>query len=1150
MHAVAALQAPTRPETERLANLDADTELRPVATDATIGVTWSVAVNDKLGLGAGVATGLGDQASGELALTYDLVGIAVRRRARFDFDRSWKPLEEKIELPPDFSDPNGVQLGGSFAPQVLNKTWDVDVRIAGQPAPKKLLLNGVAPYEFTTGNPEGDEELVRVYPLWPCCPPGYDKDLPGLFHVVHWHETGGGAVLETPTSWRFTDSISTLRFLRPAWAHPAVYGGLEAGTMVAAAEIGQPGVVARADFDEDAAFCRVRLAWPRGAGVTLVAFDGAGQEVRRVELASGTGSHQTVMLGAQGPIRRLELRAYRPLTPGFSTAVVAAASASGPVGSMLEVDEIAYVGLRDYLDVLTAVAACDGGVPGGSGGFDGSGKLAFLPNHEYEVKLTTRVSVAHPSTPAAAADVEEFVYFRTKGLPGLNAVASTGDEVQPYVRGAYAGGRAARIYREEPVTLAFSEGFHVAVPLAVRPPGSAAEHATLLQMQLLVTPEIAVSASTAFTVTADDWIATHHGAGTPPPPSRGDHSWFPVKALAQSMPSPMISTDPLRHRLAVMTQRSAASCGLADPRDVTGTVLVAPPQGSPDPASDPPESGELWPGNSRYTASVRVQGAGFVDRRPFAEGDETAFSVSSASGAAAWTVADGELQVSADGPSFGLFGEPDWDHLTVVAGIARTDTGTDDAPAGPLAAGVGFGLETASGAPRGLFATVELPAGGEPGRLVVRRRDSAGGPLTELGAAELPAEVPAATEPVALEVTSFDDRLRASVGETIVEVDRGEIRAGRLCLTADGQATFRSLQVRGLDLYAFPFAVSRFRSFVDHIGSWEGRLPEIAADALGPGTTTATVAELWSTTAGDVATVMAPEAPSAERERVFAAWVAGLGLPLQDDVTTLELSRVVEGAQTRALLIESPEALDFTEEIDAALIHRTRTGPRPPRPPRPPLGPIDSLSARLRSVRDGLERVTLEPRRPDRRPGLPPVDEAILDVEPVGDDLRLSLHPAFASAGELFVVAVGADNARLLYRGLVRPGPVPGRPVFLNAELTGPLPRRLPAGSELVAALGDAEAGTVLLATDDLIRLLGRWRRQPVEVDVPIPVRVIQNGDGRRALVIPLAGTAATPLFAGPHRLVLSLTRKRWETTAAADELNTYEREATLRFDL
>ena len=302
VHSVAQLQAPTRPEAERLANLEADAALQPVATDATIGITWSVAVNDKLGLGGGVADGLGDQRSGDLDLSYDLVGIAVRRRPRFGPDRTWQPLEQKVELGPDFSDPNGVQLNGSFGPQVLNKTWDVDIQIAGQPAAKKLLLNGVAPYEFTTANPEADEQIVHGNPRWPCCPP-FEKDLAGLFHHVTWRAVSAGAELEAPAAWRFTDSLSTLRFLRSAWSHPAGYAGLPPDTLVAAAELGLPGVVARADLEEDAAFCRVRMAWPRAVNVTLVALDGAGTEVRRLELGGGSASHQMVMLGAEGPIR-------------------------------------------------------------------------------------------------------------------------------------------------------------------------------------------------------------------------------------------------------------------------------------------------------------------------------------------------------------------------------------------------------------------------------------------------------------------------------------------------------------------------------------------------------------------------------------------------------------------------------------------------------------------------------------------------------------------------------------------------------------------------------------------------------------------------------------------------------------------------------
>ena len=251
-------------------------------------------------------------------------------------------------------------------------------------------------------------------------------------------------------------------------------------------------------------------------------------------------------------------------------------------------------------------------------------------------------------------------------------------------------------------------------------------------------------------------------------------------------------------------------------------------------------------------------------------------------------------------------------------------------------------------------------------------------------------------------------------------------------------------------------------------------------------------------------------------------------------MTTLELSRVVDSALTRALLLESPEPLDFTEEIEAKLIHRKRVGPRPPRPPRPPVGPPIALAGGPG----------------ERHTRLPELDEAILDVQPVRDGLRLLLHPAFASARELSVLVVGESPPAELYRGRIRVPIVPGSPVVLLAENIGPVPRRLPAGSEVAEALAQAKTGTVLLATNDLLDLLGRRRPQVTEVDVEIPVRVLQSGDARRVLVIPLSGVAASALSPGPYRLILRLSRRRWETTDPADSLNTYEREATLHLDL
>ena len=1133
LHTVNELRAPTRPEAVRLANLAANAALRPIATDATIAVTWAVPINDKLGIGGGVVGGRGDQSSGDLSLAYDLVGIAVRRRARFGADRSWKPLEQKIELGPDFSDPSGPVLDGTFAPQVLNKVWDVDVRVEGQPAAKKLLLNAVAPYEFTISNPEGDEELVRDNPSWPCCHEPDDKDLDALFHRIGWRPVDAGVALSVGT---FSDSASTLRFLRPAWTHPAGFSGLPDGTIVASVAMGEPGVIARADFDEDVALCSIRLAWPRAARVTLVTFGEAGKEVGRRELGTATtASFQTLLFGAGGPIRRLEVRAAMPAGAAPGSIVDA------PAGALVEIDEVAYVGLRDYLDVLVAAEACDGGTPGGPGGFEGKGKLALLPNHEYEIALTTRVTVAHPSKPAASADVQEFAYVRTKGLPGLNAVARVGEEIEAYVRSAYR--RDELVYREEPVALAFAEGFHVAVPLAVRPPGSALEQTTLLRMQLLVTPDLAAAGGSVVTTTAEDWVVTHRGSGLPPVLD-GGIVWHPVLSTASTAASAMRSADPVKERLAVMTQRAAVTCDLADPRQVIGAVLVAPPVGGgPDPLGTPPA--QLWPAGERFTAHVRVQGAPFVDRRPFVAGDETALTPAVLGGPgslSSWTVEEGRLRVAGAGRRFAMFGEPTWDHVTVLCGVVP----------GAASAGVGFGIP--AGLPsRGLFACVEAGVGGGPARLVIRRR-TASGPLTEISAVALGADVGAGDEPIPLEVTSFDDRLRASVGDAVVEVDRGDLREGRLCLTADGPAAFASLQVHGLDMYAYRFGVSRYRSFEEHVGSWSGRLDTLSPDALGPGTTTATVAALWSATSAEVVAAMSAAASSADRERVFARWSSGLGLALKDDVTAFEVSRWVEGALARALLIESPEPLDFIEEVTVTLVERQAGGPAQPlapgstggavRPPRPGRVPT------RRPLIDRLEQVAkagVKPLAPTS--GLPPVDEVILSVEVVDDDVRLTLDPALANAGAVAVVVVDEGGRAELYRGLVRPAFLPGRPAILQASPAGAL-GALPAGSELAPELARAQPGAVLLVSKDLLDLIGRWAGEALQVDVEIDVQVLQNGDGRRALIIPVLGSATPGLANAPHRLTLALSRKRWPTTDPADAVNSYARSTTIALDL
>ena len=217
---------------------------------------------DRLGLGTGCATMRQATVRGSHPHLRAGPGLAVRRRARFGADRSWHQLSDRIELTTDFSDPGGVQLQGAFAEQVLAATWDLDQQVAGQPAAKRLLLNGVAPYEFATSDARSDEQLVRFATGWPCCRPPDDKDLADLFHRVHWRDALAG--VDLPARSRFSDSTSSIRFPRGGWTHPAQFAGAPAGTMVAVTPIASPGVAARADLD------RRRVlpvpAWPGPAG--------------------------------------------------------------------------------------------------------------------------------------------------------------------------------------------------------------------------------------------------------------------------------------------------------------------------------------------------------------------------------------------------------------------------------------------------------------------------------------------------------------------------------------------------------------------------------------------------------------------------------------------------------------------------------------------------------------------------------------------------------------------------------------------------------------------------------------------------------------------------------------------------------------------
>jgi hypothetical protein len=1144
------LRRPAAPELDRTARFDASRDLAPVATDAEIAIDFSVPVDDGLALdGTGVAAA-GTQTSGDLTLRYEVIGYQVRRRPRFGADRGWEPVDTRRELPLDFSDPAGAELAGSFAPQVLTTRWDLTAAGSGEQLAKKLLINAETPFEFATRDHARDEQLVRANPAWPCCPAPEERvrRLAAAQHEADFRTALLGAATETTRT--FSASDSTLRLLRPYAVVVAAPTGLPAGTQVAAFRLGGAATIARAVLDEDAVRATVRLAWdPAPADLAVLAFDANGDEVARVRRSLATGSSFVdVAISGRGPIRTFELHL-----------LVAQAPPTG--AAYLYFDRAAYLGVDDYRRELVQEAACEERERRGDASAAGAGKVFFLPNHEYELGITTRVTISHPSVPEESAEVTEHVAFRTKGLPGLNAVTTIGEEVTPYTESIYTGGRGV-LYREEPVAVAYDERLSIVVPYEARRPGTGAEWATLLRYQLLVRPEVAVEAGTPMTTGSTDWIVEHRRPVLEPL-----LAWRRLDSASWIRARETTSTNPQRHRLADLTERPEVTCALPDPRVVTGSVLIAPPQGDVDPDH---ADRELWLAGRRYAATVVAsthpdRGTPHVARDRFVAEDATAFRYVGATGAdvAAWSIDDGMLRApGAAALQRALFGEATWNHVTVRASIA----------VGATTAGVATAIADPA-SPRAILALVERSVA--PGRVVLYRHT--GDALEELAAAPLAAGAGTADTPTELVVDLFDDRLRARVGEVTIEADRGELRDGQLALVGDGGTGFAALAVAGIPVQVFSFQTSRYRSFEAHIGSFSGRIDVAGPDLLGAGTTRETVASLRARTATAIAAAMTPEAPEADRQRLFEEWIGQLGLALKEEVPKLELTRFAQAGRADLLLLESPEPLDFVQEVRIRVTRRQarRSGParvldrlrdrigdliriavpgfdprdpappvpipRVPTPPGPGPRPLPfGAKPRVRDLLDAaLDRGASGPK------ATPEHALEIVDAIERPGGLDVTILGKQGLAGELIFARRSDDGSGgvELYRAIMgKPSGTSARAGAAKVHAT-----RMDAATidmdRVRHLIPDLRPGAIAALDPRLGGVLGP--HSTVYEWVEVTLTVLQDATSRRALIIP-----AAPLGAGTHRLRFQLDRARWRESEPAAADASYRRELELSLEL
>jgi hypothetical protein len=871
-------------------------DLPIVAVDAGISVEFSNPVANDAAIATDTyinGTDLSVQKSGDLTIRYALTGIAIQRSPRFgDGAGTWTDLVAAVDTELDLAG------GGTLhVTPAVSFRWDADSRADGVLSPKRLLINSRTPYSVTLGSSRNDQEAVASDPGFPCC--GRTKPPPVRWHSIDF--TAMAAGLRLPSAERFSADGDWWHWTQP----PVTINGFAtfAGSVCAFVPDGEAGIAGSADFS--APVCAAHLvvdASTAGVSYTADAYRGLVLVGSRPVSPSASGTISLTAPVTAG-MTRIVLRA-RPAQGAAGPASAAAGSAGkGPAG--LQISAITYLTCAEAASVIGHAVRCGSQGTGGTT-VGGAGKLAFLPNHDYVVTPTLTVTVSHRTAGSKTLTLTQPAYFRTKGLVGLNAVATAGDELRPYIASAYPQNGTFRLYRSEPAALAFTEDMSSLLPVDRTPaPGDPPEKTQLMKLTLTVERVGSTEGLQRLSAADTDWLTAHGGPLVPAgPPFRSDLFTTTLVRRTRSL-----DVQVLRYEKVL----SATGCSADEPLHSSQVLLHQPV------ASDGTVG--AWDPHASMRATVRAQDAPYTEREGFVLADLGAFTfLADTPAPRAWALAGGVLTAAGAGRAYAAFGDPAWNHLVIQARFDRHGA----------TAGVAVGVSGSSPVTQALLAVIE------DGALVLIRRE--GGTDTRLTSKPLDGT----DGPLELEVTAFDDRIRAQVGQVTAEADRGPVREGRVALVSDGAAAFDRLAVDGLDLYRVPFTTSRYLSFADHIAAREPDVAAHPADGMGAAPAR-TAAEVLTGDSTAIAAAMSPAADPQARQSLFTTILSDLGLPQLDRCDRVTLTRLDDQGLTTAILLESPEPISFIHDVTLTLIHKIRWLV----PPRPVVSQPGELAAAL-----------------------------------------------------------------------------------------------------------------------------------------------------------------------------------------------------------
>jgi hypothetical protein len=1029
-------------------------DLPIVAVDADVVVEFTNPLANDAAIATDTYTASGGDAGvqrvQDLTARYALKSVSIKRSPRFGPSAgTWTDLVADADTQLDLSG------GGSVhATPAVSFRWDADQRADGVLAPKRLLINSRTPYSIVVGSQRNDEEASTNDAGFPCCKPGRPPQ--PRRHSLSFEAIGAGWRL--PASQRFSNEGEWWHWTPVPPVTCAGRGSAAGGHTIGLFEA-RAATIGSVDFASPAFDMTVELDCSLLDG-RVVAEGYHGLQLIDSRTIDATSSPMTAVLRAT-------------LSNGFTRVLLRCdpTSRGRQAAPGVEIIGLSYRTCADLAASVGRLQRCPG-ADQVAATVGGGGKLAFLPNHDYAVTATVEIAVGHKTAATRTLTLSQPAYFRTKGLVGLNAAPNAGDELRPYIASTYPAGGSFPLYREEPVAVAFTENMSNLLPVdRVPAAGDPPEKTQLMELELGVDKLSSPDGPQRLTVPSDDWIDAHDGVIVVGGAHKLPHT---AGALAMKVVRKAPSSDARVKRFERLLD--AHDCQ-HDPIHSSQVLLHQPigPDGAPGP----------WEPQARMRATVRAKRAPHAERRRFQLIDTAAFTPLADAGTAPdWGYDAGCIVGRAAGTrSYATFGEATWNYL-------RISTHVD--PAGAMS-GLAVSVSGSTPVQQAVLALVDQ------GQLVLIRRHATDD--HELGRATLP-NLP---DGVDLHVTAFDDRVRAQVGDVIVEGDRSSVREGRVALVTNGEARFSSVQVDGLDLYYANYDTSRYVSFAEHIGSHDPTIATIAGDAMGA-PPALTAAGVLATDTAEIAAAMSVTADPQARQALFAATTSALGLPALARCERLTVTRLTSSAGTDALLLESPEPLSIIHDIALTLVHRT-----------------------WHRVPWWHDDVALDPA----------LSAALGRVQRDRSGLVLPKSAATSLAA--------ADADRIVH---VRDDASDTIDVYLlnRATAATTLESTLDLATARRAGLADVAtkpAGTIAAIRPDgslagvtIAPWLGvSWMHQ----DDPVPITVLANGDETAELVLP-----ATPLVGGTYILDFKLDRERWHTTIA-DPLARYHAEATIQ---